>query len=88
MPSNDLYLAVLPIIHLGAEFGKTEQVLTLFPDRKFATAFLPDEVDGYVATFKHRAETYLTGGHVTGYTIFREPIPDGRVIVRVVQDVG
>ncbi len=88
MPRNDLYLAVLPIIHLGAEFGKTEQVLTLFPDMRFATGFLPDEVDGYIATFTHRANAGLIGGHVTGYSVFKEPTGDGRVFVRVVQNVA
>lgn len=88
MPTFDLYLAVLPIVHLGTNFGLTEQVLTLFPDRDFATGFLPDEVDGYIATFQHRANTYLTGGHVTGYTFYKEQIHDGRVIVRVVQNVS
>ena len=56
MPStNTLYLAVLPIIRLSdTNFGLTEQILTLFPDRSFATEFFEDEVDGYVATFEHR----------------------------------
>ena len=37
MPSNELYLTVLPLIHLGN--GLTEQSLTVFPDRNFATEF-------------------------------------------------
>jgi hypothetical protein len=43
---NTLYLAILPIVHLGDQFGLTEQVVTLFPDSRFATLFHPDEVDG------------------------------------------
>jgi len=92
MPSNELYLAVLPLIHISTAgplgFGLTEQTLTLFPDRAFATEFFPDEVEGYVLTFKNRAEKYLTGGHVTGFEFIQEPTDDGqRVIVRVVQHV-
>ncbi|MGH7746548.1 MAG: hypothetical protein ACREQ5_17575, partial [Candidatus Dormibacteria bacterium] len=69
--SNELYLAVLPLIHItptqSLGFGLTEQALTLFSDKNFATEFFPDEVEGYIATFKSRADMYLTGGHVTGY---------------------
>jgi len=92
MPSNDLYLAVLPLIHISQNrvvgFGLTEETLTLFPDREFATEFFPDEVDGYIATFENRADKYLTGGHVIGYQCIKEPTDDGRVIVRVVQNVS
>ena len=87
MSSNDLYLAVLPIIHLGGEFGKTEQTLTLFPDRNFATEFFPDEVEAYVSTFRNRIP-YLIGGHSKNYEVYPENTDDGRVIVRVVQHVG
>jgi hypothetical protein len=87
MPSNELYLTVLPLIHLGREFGRTEETLTLFPDKNFATQFFPDEVDGYVATFQNRIQ-YLTGGHVAGYEIRKEETEDGRIIVKVIQNVG
>jgi len=88
MPSNELYLAVLPLIHLGrTDFGKTEETLTLFPDIDFATKFFPDEVDGYIATFENRIKL-LTGGHVKDYKISQEPTEDNRVIVKVVQNVG
>lgn len=87
MQSNDLYLAVLPLIHLGAEFGKTEETLTLFPDRNFATEFFPDEVAGYLSTFQNRIK-YLVGGHSKSYEAVTETTSDGRVIVRVVQHVG
>jgi hypothetical protein len=87
MPSNELYLTVLPLIHLGREFGRTEETLTLFPDKKFATEFFADEVEGYILTFQNRMKL-LTGGHVTGYDVQRMPTADGRVIVRVIQNVS
>lgn len=90
MATNELYLTILPLIHISLNqamgFGLTEQTLTLFPDRNFATEFFPDEVDGYIATFEHR-QKYLTGGHVTGWEIHKEPTADGRVVVRVIQHV-
>jgi hypothetical protein len=43
---------------LGDQFGLTEQVVTLFPDSRFATLFHPDEVDSYLQL---RAEKYLKG---------------------------
>jgi len=33
MPSNDLYLVVLPLIHISS--GLVEQTLTLLPNRDF-----------------------------------------------------
>jgi hypothetical protein len=89
MPSNYLYLAVQPLIHLDDDFygGTTEQVLTLYPDKNFATEFFPDEVDKYIALFQNRSK-HLTGGHVKEYKIFQEKTLDGRVIVQVVQNVG
>lgn len=86
MPSNELYLTVLPLMHLPA--GMTEQAVTLFPDKEFATRFYPDEVDGYILFFQRRADNYLTGGHVAGYECVKESTEDGRVIVRVIQNVG
>ena len=86
MPSNELYLAVLPLIHLGQNFGLTEETLTLFPDRNFATQFPEEEVDKYIATFTNRTK-YLTGGRVGGYDVDKIPIGNGLVIVRVVQHV-
>jgi hypothetical protein len=92
MPVNTLYLAVLPIVHLGTNlnptgFGLTQQILTLFPDRKLATEFFPDEVDAYLSTFEDRAENYLVGGHVLRYEFFKEPTQDGRIVIGVVQHV-
>jgi hypothetical protein len=88
MPRNELYLVVLPLIHMGRnEFGRTEPILTLLPGRDFATEFFPDEVEGYIATFRNRLN-FLTGGHVAGYEIHQEPTDDGRVVVRVIQNVS
>jgi len=84
MPSNELYLAVLPLIHLRD--GLTEQTLTLFPDRNLATEFALDEVETFILFFKNRTDL-LSGGSVTGYEIYKEPTKDGRVVVRVVQNV-
>ena len=92
MPSNELYLAVLPLVHITTNqvlgYGLTEQVLTLFPDKSFATEFFPDEVDTYILGFESRANKYLTGGHVTGYEFHKEQTDNGRVIVRVLQEVN
>ena len=91
MPTNELYLTILPLIHVSPNqafgFGLTEETLTLFPDRNFATEFFPDEVDGYIDTFKNR-QKYLTGGHSKRWDVHKEPTADGRVIVRVVQHVA
>ena len=90
--SNELFLAVLPLIHISNTpymgYGLTEQTLTLFPDKKFATQFFLDEVDNYILAFESRAQKYLTGGHVTRYVVSKEPTGDGRWIVRVVQHVS
>jgi len=104
MPTNRLYLAVLPIVHLSnipstpplhvtgtmfQPFGAiTEQVLTLFPDRNFASEFYPDEVEFYINVFKANASQYLTGGHVGRYECTQQPTGDGRVVVMVEQHVG
>jgi hypothetical protein len=90
--TNELYLAVLPLMHTSSvhwNLAPTEQVLTLFPDKKFATAFFPDEVADYIALFTMHAER-LTGGHVKGYQCVPEPSDQGggRVIVKVIQDVA
>jgi hypothetical protein len=85
---NELYLAVLPIIHLTDRFGFTEQVLTLFPDRNFATLFTPQEVDGFIQTFRNRSSAYLTSGNVIGYDVEKQPTAGGLVIVKVIQRVA
>lgn len=83
--SNELYLVVLPTISLAN--GKVEQILTLLPERNFATVFFNDEVDNYVRMFKNRME-YLVGGHVKSYDFEREETASGRVIIKVIQNVG
>jgi len=86
--TNELYLAVLPMIHMGEPSSRsTEQILTLFPDRSLATVFFQDEVQDYIGTFKSRADRYLSGGHVAGYDCEQEAVEDGRVIVKVTQNV-
>jgi hypothetical protein len=94
MPSNELYLAVLPLNrvpsrHLGiggVTSGSVQEFLTLVGDRNLATGFFPDELPLYVKTFE-ACTSYLTGGHVTGYSIDIEDGNDGRKIVKVVQHV-
>jgi hypothetical protein len=92
MPTNELYAAILPIIHLGElpyiSFGATEQVMTLFPNKEFASRFYPDEVDGYMILLKRRADEHLTSGHVRSYEFHPEDTGDGRKIIRVIQHVA
>jgi hypothetical protein len=101
MPANILYLTVLPLIRpvvvrnalaarvnvVAARPGSVEQVITLFPDRNFATEFYPDEVQFYIDALDANIPA-LSGGHVVRYEIFMEPTNDGRVVVRVVQHVA
>jgi hypothetical protein len=50
MPTtNELYLLVLPLVHMSN--GLTEQTLTLFPDRNFASHFDGDDVDNFISFF-------------------------------------
>lgn len=87
-PGIVLYLAVLPLVHLYQDnYGLTEQTLTLFPDRKFATEFFEDEVDDYIGIFERRANKYLIGGHVTRYHFEKVETGDDRVVVKVTQYV-
>ena len=83
--NNVLYLVVLPLIHM--ETGRVEQTLTLLPDRSFATEFFPEELEGYEAMFRNRIK-YLVGGRVTGYSLSRQNTPDGRIVVKVQQNVS
>jgi hypothetical protein len=85
--SNTLYFTVLPMIQVdGQAFGAVQQVLTLMPDINFASRFFPEEVEGYILTFRNRAR-YFIGGHVKDYEFHKERQSDGRIIVRVVQYV-
>jgi hypothetical protein len=88
MATIELYLAVLPMVHLGInQYGLTEQVITLLPDPKQATEFFPDEVQDYLNIFDRRTQ-YLVGGHVTGYSFEKIVTPNNRVVVKVYQHVG
>lgn len=87
MSGNELYLAILPMIHLGInQYGLTEQVITMLP-RDHASEFFPDEVESYIGIVQRRTQ-YLTGGHVTGYAFIPEVLSSGRVIVKVIQHVA
>jgi len=84
---NELYFAVLPQITVsGSNVGLTEQVLTLLSGKDQATAFHTDEMETYILFFKNRQQ-YLTGGHVKGYSLTKEPKGDGRFYVKVTQSV-
>jgi hypothetical protein len=86
--TNVLYFAVFPQIAVsGASFGRTEQVLTLVPDKNFASAFFAEEVDTYIQVFNNRLN-HLVGGHVTGYKIEKTPASGGRFYVRATQHVA
>jgi len=87
MPHNILYLAVLPVVHMGRQFGLTEQILTLFPSKELATQFSTEEVEGFISTFERRANEYLVGGNVLSYQFEKFPAGNNRVIVRVIQNV-
>lgn len=91
MSTNELYLAVLPLVHISVNqvmgFGLTEQTLTLLPSKDLATRFHPDDVDRFLETFKSRANKYLSGGHVLKYEFEKESAEAGGVIVRVIQHV-
>jgi hypothetical protein len=89
MMINNLYLAVIPMVHLTDRYGLTEQVLTLFPDSRFATLFHPNEVDGYLQLFQSRAEKYLSGGNVVRYEFVKEQVVGtGLIRVQVIQHVA
>jgi hypothetical protein len=88
---NVLYLAVMPLVHISENpligYGLAEQTITLVGKKELATVFFLDEVDVYITAFQWRAEKYFVGGHVIGYEYFKENTDDGRVIVRVHQNV-
>src|SRR5690242_12548715 len=70
---NELYLVVMPQISLSpSSYGKVDEVLTLLPDRKFASEFTTDAADGFILVFKHR-EKYFVGGGVIGYSYHKIP---------------
>jgi hypothetical protein len=81
---NDLYLAVLPLVHYSRHFaGETfEEVMTLVPDRNFATEFKAEVVDRYIQTFRNAAEEKF-GGPIRRFKYDKHPTSDGRVYVVV-----
>ena len=83
--SNELFLMVMPTVDLST--GKADQLLTLIGDRNLATEFFPDEVGSFELMFKNRTK-YFSGGHVKGYEFSHEETDDGRVIVKVMQNVA
>ena|SRR5271163_51531 len=81
---GDLFIAVLPLVHYSRHFaGVTyEEVMTLVPDRNFATEFQPQDVDKYIYTFREAAEEKF-GGPVRKFHYSKHPTEDGRVFVVV-----
>lgn len=84
---NELYLAVLPLVRIPDTMYPVEDVLTLYPNRDFATNFFPDEVDFFVKLMRRRFQNMM-GGHVVNYEIELEPTDDGRTIIKITQIVG
>jgi hypothetical protein len=84
LTQNELYLAVLPLVHYSRLFSgeRYEEVMTLVPDRNFATEFRADEVERYIQTFRNAAEEKY-GGPVRLFNYKRENTPEGRVCVLV-----
>ena len=84
---NELYLAVLPLVHYSRFFAgeRYEEVMTLVPDRNFATEFRQDEADRYIQTFRSAAEEKY-GGPIRKFNYFKRVTDDGRVFVVVTQD--
>lgn len=58
-----MYLAVLPLVHYSQFFAgeRFEEVMTLVPDRNFASEFDPNAVDLYINTFRNAAEARYGG---------------------------
>lgn len=83
---GDLFIAVLPLVHYSRHFaGATyEEVMTLVPDRNFATEFSAAEADLYINTFRDAAEEKL-GGPVRLFKYSKHLTDDGRVFVVVNQ---
>ena len=83
---GDLFIAVLPLVHYSRHFSGVsyEEVMTLVPDRDFATEFNPAEVDLYINTFRDAAEEKF-GGPVRRYYYSKHGTDDGRVFVVVNQ---
>ncbi len=78
-PDNPLYLAVLPLVHYSRAFGGAtyEEVMTLVPDRNFATEFGADVVDLYINTFISASDEKFTGRTFRGYKFEKFGTGDG-----------
>jgi hypothetical protein len=85
---GDLFLAVLPLVHYSRHFAGVsyEEVMTLVPERSFATEFPPDLADTYINTFREAAEEKF-GGPVRRYNYSKHETEtgNGRVFVVVNQ---
>jgi hypothetical protein len=81
---NDLYLAVLPLVHYSRHFSgeRFEEVMTLVPDRNFATEFSPVDVDTYIQTFRNAAEEKF-GGPIRRFAYTKYSTDDDHVFVVV-----
>jgi hypothetical protein len=81
---NDLYLAVLPLVHYSRHFAVEtyEEVMTLVPDRNFATEFRVEEAGQYIQTFRNAAEEKF-GGPVRRFNYETYDAGNGRVYVVV-----
>ncbi len=88
MADDDLYLAVLPLVHYSRQFAGEhyEEVMTLVPDRNFATEFRAGEVDRYIETFRNAAEEKY-GGPVRKFKYEKFDAGNDRVYVVVSQHV-
>lgn len=87
--SGDLFLAVLPLVHYSRHFAgiSYEEVMTLVPDRNFATEFPPQYADTYIKTFREAAEEKF-GGPVRRFNYSKHEAENGRVFVVVNQYGG
>jgi hypothetical protein len=81
---GDLYLAVLPLVHYSRFFSgeRFEEVMTLVPDRNFATEFPVDEAPIYIQTFRNAAEE-KHGGPVRRFNYDAYDAGNGKVYIVV-----
>ena len=81
---GDLYLAVLPLVHYSRLFAgeRFEEVMTLVPDRNFATEFPANEAPIYIQTFRNAAEEKY-GGPVRRFDYEAYDAGNGKVYIVV-----
>ncbi len=81
---GDLYLAVLPLVHYSRFFAgeRFEEVMTLVPDRNFATEFKAGEASLYIQTFRNAAEEKY-GGPVRRFSYDAYDAGNGKVYIVV-----